>query len=137
MIDTTFIILVEENKAKVGELYGMHILAFVSRHENKHRTNFLEWWGSYDNWHADQQLPEEQRRDRDGDKIPNDIEEELGLNPDNIHSHGPPPKYLEDFEWINYKHHKEWMETILKQENSDLYIKTDWAYPGKQTDPEF
>jgi hypothetical protein len=120
----------------LAELYDFKAMVFLCYHENFHRTKFVEWWAkggdennAYANWLQDQNLPPDLRQDRDGDKIPNNIEIELDLDPrKNLTNNN---NFLtDDFEWLAYYNHKRWIDDI----NSDQkYILNDWAYPGNQT----
>ena len=105
-------------------LGGIEWFAFVCRHENQHRMNFVSFW-------PDGYKKEE---DEDEDLIPDTLEPILwGLDPKKKNTHPHPlniPDY-DDFEYINYIHHYKWYDEI---KNAD-FEKYDWSYPGKQTIP--
>jgi len=124
---------------------GIHKFVFTARHENEHRRLFEEWWGTWENY---EELKDS--LDPDGDCVPDSVEENYDppLDPENPktyrHPIVPHPIYgydfidhsYTDFEFILYHgYHYQWK--VLIKDTLVVELKTgDWAYPGKQTEPE-
>lgn len=118
--------------------YGIHLFGFSCRHENLHRTYFLQWWDSWLNYErvslgkvagtpADQDL--------DDDLIPNDIEATYGLSPYTFATHDdsiwPLNQWEYDKEYIIYKEHEGWAPDFM------IWDFQDFANPGKLTFPKY
>ncbi|MHB8157213.1 MAG: Ig-like domain-containing protein [Desulfocucumaceae bacterium] len=118
-----------KNEDNVGnyEFNGIHAFAVVCRHENLHKTQFLEWWGSYRNY-----LKLQPTADPDSDVVPTNVEILLGLNPNKNNSDAPLDD-IDDWEEIVYGWHDYWWNEIVE---GNKFSDIDYANPGKQTYPQ-
>lgn len=108
---------------------GIDNFATTVLHEYQHSEDYNEWWGE----HYDDENPDEffdmminpSSVDSDGDRVPNDQEEILGLDPDNPFTlrniYGAP---LPDVEVTASRAELQWQIGSADKE--------DWANPGKQ-----
>ena len=109
---------------------GIDTFAVACLHENAHYTHFTQWWKQYrtgDKFHDANRngiLDEkEELLDKDGDLVPDALEEGLHVDPKNRNTYGIGPNG-DDEEFLC------WMaETTWKIGSADM---EDWAKPGKQ-----
>jgi hypothetical protein len=109
---------------------GIDTFGAACLHENAHYTHFTQWWKAYQT--ADKFLDtnknrildeKEEKLDKDGDLVPDALEEGLHLDPKNRNTYGIGPDG-DDEEALCW-----FAEAGWKIGKAD---KEDWAKPGKQ-----
>jgi len=121
---------IDGNKWGDVKVTGIDTFAVACLHENAHYTHFTQWWKPYQT--ADKFLDtnrngildeKEEKLDKDGDLVPDSLEEGLHLDPKkkNTYGIGPDGDDEEALCWF--------AEAAWKVGKAD---KEDWAKPGKQ-----
>jgi hypothetical protein len=109
---------------------GIDTFAVACLHENAHYTHFTQWWKQYRTGDKFQDAnrngildEKEELLDKDGDLVPDALEEGLHVDPKNRNTYGIGPNG-DDEEFLC------WMaEATWKIGSADM---EDWAKPGKQ-----
>jgi len=123
---------------------GIDTFATLIAHEWEHRRQWIEWWDrgrilpysectpaqKADPAGCDRTLDKEHACDCDADRVPDRLEQGLGLDPRRPMTHRPPAGYdttnfdYVDFHWVAYSVGDSWPIGSADQE--------DWSCPGKQ-----
>ena len=121
---------VEGNRWADLRVTGIDTFAVACLHENAHMTHFLQWWKPYrtedkflDSNKNNILDDKEKALDKDGDLVPDALEEGLHLDPHNRNTYGIGPNG-DDEEALCWFAEAKW-----KVGSAD---KEDWAKPGKQ-----
>ena len=122
------------------ETEGIDTFAITVIHELQHKTDYENWWGDFD---RDNNRPDgsynpagtfehkvvwrdyfnkKKQADRDGDGILDELEEDMGLDPENPDTHN---RGYKDSEYSAYEAENAWIIGWADEE--------DWAVPGKQS----
>lgn len=118
---------------------GIDTFAITVIHEMQHKTDYKNWWGDFDKEHRpdDSYNPagtfehkaawrdysnKRKQADRDGDHIPDKLEEGMGFDPTDPDSQD---RGYSDNEYSAYEAESAWVIGRADEE--------DWAVPGKQS----